>query len=333
MSHKFCIASCMLFLITCCSGVVFSQVSFDSDREFRRELFSELHKSEAEMRQFGESVRSLFDEIPQKVQAKVMPAIMERMRDTSTPMSPEEGMKLGLGIALDEMIEIQKPFNDKTAEFFTEEGRQTLHLRMFQVRMGFMDHLEATDNPEAVQAAFGLDMFQLMSGQPDFIDLSPEQRELLIKQQRETSLEALSLTTQATLKMVTTNPEKLAEIRRLADAMTKAETEEEREKIAKQLQRANMETMSEIAPEMKAILIRGHEDFMRVLTDAQKAKIKAVMADMPESLKKLLAEIDKGGSALSGLESWVPGMGVPGVNPNREAPRQRTGGGSRAFSE
>jgi hypothetical protein len=65
---------------------------------------------------------------------------------------------------------------------------------------------------------------------------------------------------------------------------------------------------------------------MRALTDAQRAKIKAVMADMPDYVKNLLAKVGKENGALSGLESWVPGMSTPGVNPNREAPRQRPAG-------
>jgi hypothetical protein len=70
---------------------------------------------------------------------------------------------------------------------------------------------------------------------------------------------------------------------------------------------------------------------MRTLTDAQKAKIKSVMDNMPEYVKNLLAEVGKESGALSGMESWVPGAGVPGIpNPNREAPRQRPAGG-RAF--
>ena len=173
-------------------------------------------------------------------------------------------------------------------------------------------------------------MMQLMGGQPDFLELSPEQSELVTKQLKETSVEAMMLTTQATVKMITANPEKLAEIQRLAGEMQNAETIEEQEEIAKKLQAVNGEIFKDIAPELKTIIIKGHEDYMRVMTDAQKAKIKAIMADMPDYMKNKLAGIGKGGGGLS-LDSWVPGMGMPGVNPNREAPRQRSGGGGRAF--
>jgi predicted transcriptional regulator len=256
---------------------------------------------------------------------------MERVKDTSSPITPEEGMKLGLGIAVDGIAGMQKPINDKAAEFFSEEGRQKMHLRLFQLKEGLMERLGSTDSQESTQAAFGFDMMQLMGGQPDFLELSPEQHELITQQQKETSLEALALVTQGTMKMVTTNPEKLAEIQRLTQEFGNAQTDEEREEIAKKLQNIQGDMLKDVAPELKQVLIKGHEDFKRVLTDAQKAKIKAVMADMPDYMKKLLAEVDQDGGALSGLESWVPGMGTPGANPNREAPRQRSGSGGRAF--
>ena len=195
-----------------------------------------------------------------------------------------------------------------------------------------MERLDSSDSQEAMQAAFGFDMIQLMGGQPDFLELSPEQRDLITRQQKETSLEAMTLVTQSTMKMVTTNPGKLAEIQRLSQEFGKAQTDEEREEIAKKMQEFQGDMMKDVAPQLKQVLLKGHEDFKRALTDAQRAKIKAIMADMPDYVKNLLAEVDKDGNALSGLESWVPGMGAPGVNPNREAPRQRSGGGGRAFS-
>ena len=334
MSLKFRIAALTLLVIAWSSGVVFSQITGDPGKEFNQAFYNELQTSEDEMRQFGQSLQPLFEDLGKNIAEKTMPLITERMRDTSSPPTPEEMMKLSMGIAMDEMIGMQKPINDKATEFFSEEGRQKMHLRLFQVKTGLIERLGATDDTEAVHAAFGFDMLHLMGGQPDFLELSPEQRELITQQQKETFIEAMTLTTQATMKMITANPGKLAEIQRLAGELQEAKTDEEREEITKKLQATNVDIYKDIAPELKTILIKGHEDFMRVLTDAQKAKIKAVMTDMPDYVKNLLAEVNKGGNALSGLESWVPGAGVPGINPNREAPRQRTGGGGgRAFSE
>ena len=317
----FCVFS-MLLLSVAGSGVVFSQPS----DEIRQAFLQDMQKSGDEIRQFSESIQPLFADMGKDIQPKVMAAIMERMKDTSSPPTQEEMAKLGNEIVMDGFIGMQKPLNEKATEFLSEEGRQKMHLRMFQAKTSLMERLETSDNPDAIEMALRFDMMQLMGGQPDFLELSPEQRELITKQQKETSLEALTLTTQATLKMITTNPGRLAEIQQQVEAFQKAKTDEERTEIAKKLQTVNIDIYKDIAPKLKTILIKGHEDFLRVLTDAQKAKVKAVMADMPDYVKKLLAEVDKGGNALSGLDSWVPGMGVPGVNPNREAPRQRQSG-------
>jgi uncharacterized protein YbgA (DUF1722 family) len=325
MRHKICTAVWALLIITCGSGIVMSQLSgsFDADKEFNQAFYAELQTSEDELMQFGNSLQPLFEDMVRNAQGKVMTAVMERMKDTSSPPNPEEMMKLGMGVMIDEMIGMQKPVNEKATEFFSEDSLQKMHLRMFQLKEGIMENLGATDNEEIIQGAFGFEMLQLMGGHPDFLELSPEQHDLITKQQKETSVELLTLTTQASMKMMTENPEKLRQMMQLAGDIGKAQTDEEREEITKKIQEINKDMMKDALPEMKKLLIKGHENFHRALTDAQRAKIKAVMADMPEYMKKLLAEADKVGGVLSGLESWVPGAGVPGVNPNREAPRQR----------
>ena len=334
MSHRIHNAVCAILMIAC-SGVAFSQMTMDSDKEeeFKQAFYTELQTSGDEMTRFGESLQPLFEEMQKNVQARAMAEIPKRMANLSTPMTPEQGMRFGMEIAMEEMVELQKPINGKSKEFFTEEQLQKMHLRLFQFKEGLMGQLETTDNQDVTQAAFGFEMLQLMGGQPDFLDLSPEQRDLILKQQKDSSAEALLIVTQANMKRLMMDPGKLEEIQRLAKELRKAETDEERVEFTKKFQEFNRNMFKDIAPELRKILIKGHEDFQRVLTDAQKAKIKSVMADMPDYMKNLLAEVNKDGGTLSGLESWVPGMGPPGVsNPNREAPRQRSGGG-RAFPD
>ena len=322
MRYPIRIAACTILMIACCSGVAFSQVSGDAGKEFNQAFYAELQTSEDELMQFGDSIKPLFENMQKTGQSKIMAAVTERMKGASSPPNPEEMMKLGMSVMMDEMIGMQKPVNDKAVEFFSEEGRQKLHLRFFQLKEGLMDRLGSTDDLEVTQTAFGFDMMQIMGGYPDFLELSPEQRELVTRQQKETSVELLTQVTQASMKMLTQNPGKLVEITTLAKKFSEAQTDGEREEIAKKMQEVNKDMLKDVLPEMKQILIKGHEDFHRALTDVQKAKIKAVMADMPDYMKKALDKADKGGT-LSGLDSWVPGTGVPGINPNREAPRQR----------
>ena len=323
MIYHIHIAALTLLMIACGSGGVFSQITGISEKDLIQAFFKEMQTSEDEMRQFGESLRPLFEDIQQNAQAKAMEAMMERMQDASNPMTPEEGMKLGMNIVMDGIVEMQKPINDKAVEFFSEEIRHAMHTRVFQLNMGIMERLAATDDEIAIHTASGFAMMQLMIGQPDFLELSPEQRELITNQQKDTSIESMSLSTQATMKMMTENPERLAEIQQLSRDLENAEDGGERDEIAQKLFALTRDMRKDIVPDLKRIALKSHEDFMRVLTDAQKAKIKAVMADMPDYIKTLLAEIDKGNDVSSVLNSWVPGMGAPGTNPNREAPRER----------
>ena len=331
MGRLFRIAICIMIMVGCCSGFAFSQMGGSADPESQRQFFEDLQTTQAELEQFGESLKPLMEEMQKNVQTKAMTEIPKRMMASSEPMTPETGMRIGMELAMDEMVALQQPVNDKLRDFFSEEQRQKMHTRMFQMKYGLMERLDSTDNPDALQGAFGMGMMQLMAGQPDFLELTPEQKDLILKQQKESSLEALLVVTQENVKQMTENPEKMSQIRRLTEEFSKAETDEEREKIGKQMAELNGDVMKNVGPKLKEILKKDHENYMRALTDTQRAKVKAVMAEMPDYLKKQFEELDKNGGSL-GLDSWVPGMGAPGMsNPNREAPRQRSGG--RAFPE
>ena len=325
MKRLLCIAACTILMTACCSGLGFSQGGSD-DPEMQRQFFEDFQTTQAEFEAFGKSLEPLFEEMQKNIQTKAMTELPKRMANTSEPMTPERGLRLGMEIAMDEMVNLQQPINDKMRETFSEEQRQKMHTRLFQTKLGLLERIDTTDNPEVLQGAFGMDVMQLMAGQPDFLELTPEQKELILKQQKETSLEAMVVLTEASVKSFTENPEKLAQLQRLGEEYRKAETDEQREEIAKKMQEFNKDIMKDPGPQLKKILKEGHENFMRALTDAQRAKIKAVMADMPDYLKKRFEELDKNGDVLGGLDSWVPGMGAPGINPRREAPRQRSGG-------
>jgi hypothetical protein len=333
MNRLLRIVACTILSLGCCSGLAFSQMGGSADKEMQQQFFDDLQTTQAELEQFGQSLQPLMLDMQKNVQAKAMAEIPKRMADSSTPMTPDMMMRFGMELAMDEMVALQPKIKEKSSEFFSEEQQQKMHLRMFQMKQGLMERLDSSDNPEVVQGAFGTEILQLMGGQPDFLELTPEQKELILKQQKETSLEAMLVTTQVNMRMLTENPEKMQQIQRLAKELQDAESDEEREEIAKKMQEINGDVMKEVGPQLKKILREGHENFMRTLTDAQRAKIKAIMADMPDYLKKRFDDFDKNGGALPGLDSWVPGMGAPGgmTNPNREAPRQRSGG--RTFPE
>ena len=335
MNRLLRIVACTILSLGCCSGFAFSQMGGSADPEMQQQFFDDLQTTQAEMEQFSQSFQTLMADWQKDLQAKAMVEFPKRMANASTPMTQEQMMRLGMEIAVDEMVALQPKIKEKSSEFFSEEQQQKMQLRMFQMKQGLMDRLDSSDNPEVVQGAFGTEMLQLMGGQPDFLELTPEQKELILKQQKETSIESMSVMMQASAKILTENPERVQEIQRLAKEIQEAESDEEREKIAKELQVFGSDWFKESGPQLKKILREGHENFMRALTDAQRAKIKAIMVDMPDYLKKRFDDFDKNGGALPSLDSWVPGMGAPGgmTNPNREAPRKRSGGGGRAFPE
>jgi len=319
---------CVLLMIACGSGVAFSQ----PDPETRRQILEDLQITQDNMQGFNESFQSLIQDMAKNAQPKMMAAVMERMKDSSSPPNQDEMVKLSMNIMMDEMVGIQKPLNDKAREFFSEEGRLKLQTRMFQAKESLIERLKTTENLEVIQGSFGVETMFLMAGQPDFLELSPEQRDLIIKQQKEASMELFMLNYQEDMRLRKENPEIEAEMQRLVKEYSEAQSDEERVEISRKIQKIREEKTKNIVPQMKKMVLDNHENYMRVLTDAQKAKIKAVMADIPDYMKRLLAELDKGEGGMGGLESWVPGAGVPGVNPNREAQRERSGStGGRTF--
>ena len=326
MRRLFCLTVCAIFMTSCCSGVTFSQFGGSADPDMRQQLLDDLQMMPTQIQQFGQSLQPLMEEMQKNMQAKIMEELPKRMADTSSPMTQEDGMRLGTEIAIDEMAALQQPINEKFLESFSEAQHQKMHTRMFQMRQGIMERLDSVDSSEFMEGAMMMETTQLMVGQPGFLELTPEQNALIFKQQKETAIKGMSLMAQEDM-----NPEKAAERQRLYEELHKAETDEQREVLENKIRELQLDALKKITPQLKEILKEGHENFMRTLTDAQRAKIKTVMAEMPDYLKKQFDEFDKTGSGLSGLESWVPGMGAPGVNPNREPPRQRSGG--RAFPE
>jgi len=320
------IAFCVFLLSVAGSGFVFSQIPLPDSEEFNQAYYNDLQTSRAEMNQLELSLNLIYADMGKNIREKIQTQLGD------SPMTPDEMVKARVEITVDEMIGVQKPISEKTSEFFSENGYQKMLLRLFQLKMGFMERLKATDSQEVFEMASRLDTIGMYQSLPGFLELSREQRELITKQQRETSIDMLTLARLAFKRMRTDDPEILAEIQRLADELQKAETGDEKSKIAKKLNAFDVDVDKAIAPEMKKLLLKGHEDFMRVLTDAQKAKIKAMMAEMPDYMKKLFAEVDQGGDASNVLNLWVPGMGVPDYpNPNREATPERTNTSGRTF--
>ena len=312
-----------------------SQDVFDVLNEFSRMYSNEFSSSQGQTQKWKEYHQlfgqlTLSDESIKTRSERVGKRFLERLETYATRPPEDEIEKILLEVKVDNSVdydfEVQTLLADKMKELFPDS--QKIQQRQFQVFEGIMRRLESLGSPDDILYTLRLmdNPPAFVNTLPDFLELTPEQIELIKTQQKETVLKA------RLLREENEQPEKIKEIYLWIEKSHKAKTPEEFREISQKLKEINRETAKGIAPQLNEILIQGRENFMRVLTDAQKAKIEAVMADMPDYMKNLFAAIDKQGGGLSILNNWQPGMGVPSVpNPNREAPRERSGSGGRAF--
>ncbi len=317
MTRFLCVLCCAVLIFACHPGVVFSQKDWDS-REFERELYADLKIPEEEMIRFVKSTAPIFEGLYKNMDDKFTSEITKRGGAT-----PEEQTRIGTEILVDEQAAIRQSYNDSFRNFFSDEQYQKTTLRLFQMQEGLIQKLESADNPQAVLAGVSdLDMRLMLFGTPDFLDLSPEQRELITRLHKDYLFKERDIHSKAEI-----TPEMLKEIQERERKIKDAATDEEREALMKEHKRVDREIMKHLVPQLKKNLREYHGNFMRVLTDAQKAKIQAAMNKMPDYMKTMLDEFEKGNADMSILKSWVPGMGVPDTpNPEREAQRDRPRG-------
>ncbi|MCL2347724.1 MAG: hypothetical protein FWC50_05615, partial [Planctomycetaceae bacterium] len=228
-----------------------------------------------------------------------------------------------MDIAMESMVEMGDVMRETSQKHFNEEQRQKMQLRMFQMMRSITDDAIKTDDPAAATITQGTAPLELMMGPPDFLNLTEGQKKEIFDVQKETT-KAIQLTSQNVIQSNAKNPEglkKFQEMQELAGKVQKAETDEERQEIAQKLLTIHSEMFKDAAPEFKKILKEGREKYDAVLTDAQRAKIKAVMEQIPEYLWQSLPQNQgKNRSWRPGLNSWIPGMGAPeGTENIREA--------------
>jgi hypothetical protein len=211
-------------------------------------------------------------------------------------------------------------------EIFSEENYKKMLLRYFQIGEGVFEQLPDSDSQELILGGFRTGILQLMTAMPEFLELHPDQVDIINKLQKETSVEASFVMSEGIIKLMKDDPQKSAEMQKLAQDVMNTDEREEREEINKKMINIVNEGIKPILPKLKKIIIDGHDKITRVLTEVQKQKIKQVLSETPDYLKKAITKAAKSeGSGLADLNSWVPGTGVPGANPNREqrTPRSR----------
>ena len=334
------IVVCVFLMFAACSSIAVSQELIDAFNEFLQGYYDEFTSSPEQLQQqdkFGEA----FMQIEQARFQNDYELMQKRLGNLGADASPEETLKIMAEIEVDGTFTVQKSLIEKAREIYPDEQYRKMQQRQFQLREGIIRRMESFNDHEDLLILSGMVAPSPIvgDGQPDFLELTQEQRDLITQQQKDTAFKSHMLLNNWMLAYHTTKEfsDKEEEIRQLDEKLQKMSMEnhsvEEMQAIIEQTNKIRKEMHKGVLPQLKELLLKSREDYLRILTDAQKAKIDAVMNEMPDYMKNLFVEIDRQGGGLSILNSWQPGMGVPDVpNPNREAPRERPQS-ERAFPE
>ena len=311
MSRKivyFLSAVALIFSICC--------VSFAQDMD-QNAYMDDVDVTQEQMRQFQMSFVEKITDLQQGSQERIMKRVMEEAEKGNTP-TPEMGMRY----ALDEMmLPMGELYQSEMNSHFSAGQIEKMQLRNFQMTHGIMNGIEQTDDAAVIAAASQFGTMQLVQGHPDFLELTPAQKEELKTIAMDNAVDVGKLTQESTMKFMQEKPEKLKELTEAVQKMMETDSVEEQQEIAKGMQSLVAEMYGDKIPELKQLIVTNNKKYMAVMTDAQKAKIQKIMEDVPDYIWKTFPQNrDKDRPWRPGLDSWMPGMGVPGsASSTREA--------------
>ena len=324
----------MLMLSVAGSGFVFSQELEDAYKNFFQSYNDEFYQQTGDQmplmiqNDYVQFINRIRVENIDTMQRNIGKYLEERKNALGRSLTMNENMEITQEGWWESEYDLHQQFAEKEKEMFPDA--QERQQRQFQLHDGIMKRVESFGDPADIYSLIQIENNSTVRSlaQPDFLDLTPEQRDLIKQLQKEMNMKIFRIRIHSGREQ----QEKVNEVARL-QTYSKTLADDEKDEIERKVQEIKVDIIKDYVPQLKAIFREGRESYMRVLTDVQKAKIKAVMDDMPDYMKNLFAAIDKQGGGLSILHNWQPGMGVPDYpNPNREAPRERTNtGGGRAF--
>ena len=299
----FCVFSMLMLMLSVAgSGFVLSQELDDIHLNFFLGYHEEFYNTEEqnqkrhEYTQFADQLRVGSAQTTAENSAKL---VMERMNAlVGTTPAVEEQIQIINGAHAEANFDNEYALQQKLAEIEKEmfPDAKERQQRQFQLRESITRRLESFDNPGDMDTLLNTTtVWDHKFVQPDFLELTPEQKDLIKEIQKETFLKTSLISAKAGLEQ----PDKQNEISQLFQKLYTGQTDEVPNAILRKIQEINAEIIKDYVPELKAVLIEGRESYMRVLTDAQKAKIKTVMADLPDYIMNMLADMDKGGDRLS----------------------------------
>jgi len=269
---------------------VFVQSSLAQPPELQA-ILDDFDLTQAEIMQLGANLSGRMEELRDKFE--------DRFREPPTLQNYREKV----GIAVDEVgPAITGIIRSELQDFLTADQYQKLETRVLQAHASMMRGLEKdenSENPEVILGNMPVGMMQMAIGPPGFLEFTEDQKQRLFQLQRSTILDCVG----AGLE------------------------------IQEQFPNGNDGTpglMEALLKKFRPILLRFKREYEKILTDRQKAMIDELMDDMPDYLWGMMPE-NRGKERpwRPGANSWKPGDGAPGTNPNSEARPERTNEGRR----
>lgn len=297
----------VLGIIALCA-VVSTEVASAQDAQdfdqaaFANALLADIGVTEMELMQFGGRMEEI---------ARTYGKLAEEY--TEIPENPtRDNYAEWTGIYFDNLL--QPMFNDAkiaATEAFTEESYSKMMLRLYQI---------AEYSPGAFRGndvALG-GLFQLFV-LPDVVPMTEEQLAELFALQKEIITDMVGL--EVILKEE--HAELFAEQEALFKELEKAETDDEKAVVQKKLNETIKKTAGLMNESMQKMFAKSKGKPDTLLTAEQKAKLAQIKQDMPDYLKKALAQLQAAAEKSEVSAAWRPG--INSWMPGHGAPRDRTG--------
>ena len=303
----------ILGTIILCLFFATGMTTAQDQHELERQLLADIGVTEAELMQFGVILVGIGEE---EEYQKFLQENEDRFENTTRENYVE--------LVEDYFNNIVQPLiGDIRAEavnFFSEDQYSKMVLTLYQV---------AENVPGAMQSN-GVDMGALVQLVllPDLVSFTEEQMAELAALQKEVITEIVGIE----IIMKEDNAELFAEQEALFQELQKAETDEEKAVLQEKFSKATQKTSALMREQIQKAFDKTKAKLDKLLTAEQKAKLAQIKQDIPDYLKKALAEMGKADDDSEvptawrpGANSWVPGMGAPKDRENYpgEAPRVR----------
>jgi len=254
-------------------------------------ILDDFDLTQADIQQLGVNLGGRMEELREKFE--------NRFREPPTLRNYREK----IGMAIDEVgPSVTGMIRSELQDFLTADQYQKLETRVLQAHTSMMRGLEKdehSENPEVLLGNMPVGMMQMAIGPPGFLEFTEDQKQRLFQLQRSTILD-------------------------IAGAGLE---------IQEQFPGGNDNTpglLNAVFAKFRPILLRFKREYEKILTDKQKAMIEELMDDMPDYLWGMMPENrGKERDWRPGANSWKPGDGAPGENPNAEARPERVREGRR----